>query len=178
MAIPLKPKQDPQGEDETCLPSDPTCSSTEQQPQQPEEQQQQAQEQAPQQPQPQEEPVAEGIRTIPIPIPGGKTGEANVEVSEGAPSAAPSTSSSAPQAQPQGPGMRNLVRFLNNPPGAMAGNNSNYLRTMYSTDSAELVSKSAMNSSSYYWIKEHNFYNGSSENEKGNYWWQWRWHCL
>ena len=88
---------------------------------------------------------ADSIRTTPIPIPTGAGRQARQE-----PQQLPKQAGSAPQQQQQDPGLRNLVRFLNNPEGAMASNDSTYLRTMYSTDSATLVLKSAMNSSGYF----------------------------
>ena len=92
----------------------------------------------------------EGIRTTPIPMPGGSTQQARegAEPTQAASGGAPQASRPAPGTG--GPGMRNLVRFLNNPEGAMTNNNSDYLRTMYSTDQARLVVQSAMNSSGYY----------------------------
>ena len=103
-------------------------------------------EQQPQEPQEQPEAVPEGIRTTPIPIPGSQPKQQQPQQQQQQPQ--------QQQAQPSGggggPGMRNLVRFLNNPEGVIASNDSAYLRTMYSTDSADLVYKSAMNSGSYY----------------------------
>ena len=138
MPIPIqqqKPSQD------TCPVSDPTCSAEQPSaaPEQPT-----TTEPSPDQPEPQA--GTEGIRTIPIPIPGGSTGKQQqyIEQQQVAPPQA------GPPPQQQGPGLRNLVRFLNNSEGAMQNNDSAYLRTMYSTDSAGLVLKSAMNSSGYY----------------------------
>ena len=88
-----------------------------------------------------------GIRTILIPIPGGTVRQARQQQQPPGPAQAPVA---GPPQQQQGPGLRNLVRFLHNPEGAMASNSSAYLRTMYSTDQADLVMKSAMNSSGYY----------------------------
>ena len=136
----------------TCTAADPTCNAQEQQPQeQPHEQEPEQikatpnEQPAPEQPEQQPAHGTEGIRTIPIPIPS----------ATGRPSASPSQQQAAPQqvvsqaSQPTPPGLRNLVRFLNNPEGAMATNDSAYLRAMYSTDQANLVVKSAMNSSGY-----------------------------
>ena len=143
MPIPIqqqKPSQD------TCPVSDPTCSA--EQPSAAPEQPTTTAEPSPAPETDQPEPPAgtEGIRTTPIPIPGG-TGKQQqyLASSEAAPQAGPPS-----QQQQQFPDMRGLVRFLNNPEGAMATTDSTYLRTMYSTDSANLVLKSAMNSSGYY----------------------------
>ena len=92
--------------------------------------------------------AGEGIRTTPIPIPTGS--------GTGARSAATRQTTTAPQTvgRPSTtaaqPGLRNLVRFLSNPQGAMQSTDSAYLRTMYSTNSADLVMKSAMNSTGYF----------------------------
>ena len=117
--------------------------------QQPPEQQppeQQSPEQQPQEPQEPEAGKTEGIRTTPIPIPGGSQGKPQQHQQQQQPQQQQQAQSSGGG----GPGMRNLVRFLNNPEGAMTSNDSAYLRTMYSTDSADLVYKSAMSSGSYY----------------------------
>ena len=138
MAIPI-----PEKPSDTCAVSDPTCAE---QPSAAPEQPTTTAEPSPapetDQPEP---PAGTEIRTTPIPIPGG-TGKQQqcLASSEAAPQAGPS------QQQQQFPDMRGLVRFLNNPEGAMAATDSTYLNTMYSTDSADLVLKSAMNSSGYY----------------------------
>ena len=138
---------------DTCSASDPACTSAEKpqlkQPAQPEQStpeqptQQTEQPTEPEQPQTGESDGTEGIRTTPIPMPGMAKQAAPVNNNR--------PQQSAPQARPQGgggPGMRNLVRFLNNPAGAMQSNSSDYLNTMLSSDSADLVLRSAINSGS------------------------------
>jgi hypothetical protein len=128
-------------EEDKCTTSDPTCTSKEseahagQQPTQEEEQ---------------EGGTEDGIRTIPIQMPSGPTQVRPKTVSPQAASPQAASPHAAPPPQQQGPGMRNLVRFLKNPEGAIARNDSDYLRTLYSTDKADLVVKSSMNSGSYY----------------------------
>ena len=151
MPIPIKQKPVPV---DTCPVSDPTCSGAEQPTQSPEEPPSQSPEVPPSQPtqeQPAQSPEqsdgTEGIRTTLIPLPGRQTFTSQ----EQGTAAAPAPAAPQQQQQQQGPGIRNLVRFLNNPEGAMQNNDSAYLRTMYySTDQANLVLKSAMNSSGYY----------------------------
>ena len=159
-SINIQPPQD-KNEEGTCTTSDDqTCNSDQQTTQK---------QQAPQEPSEPSEPIAsteeggggaddgtQGIRTIPIPIPeDGRTPISNNnQTAQQTASAAPSqTPAQAPapavQQQQGGPGMRNLVRFLNNPQGAMAQNDSTYLNTMCSSDSVDLVLRS-MNSSGYY----------------------------
>ena len=140
MAIPINEKPvDDAGE--TCTAGDTQCNAPERQPQ------------AQQQPQEEqtatvgeEEAGTEGIRTIAIPIPAG-TGS-----SSRPPTARPAASSdSAPlSGRPAPPALNSLVRFLRNPEGAMRTNDSAYLGTMYSTDQADLVLRSALNASGYY----------------------------
>ena len=146
--IPIPEESCTADEDGTTL----SCDSKppEQQPQEPPEQQ--PPEQQPQEPEqtqgdPEEAGKTEGIRTTPIPIPGGS------QAKQQRPQQPPQHQQQQAQ-QPSGggggPGMRNLVRFLNNPEGVVTNNDSAYLRTMYSSDSANLVYKSAMNSGAYY----------------------------
>ena len=130
MAIPIHEK--PIGTGETCTLGETTCSA---EPPQPEGQtaEQTTEEGA-------------GIRTTPIPIPAGT-------VPRSSPAARPAASSAGPPLAgrpPPQPGLNSLVRFLRNPEGAMQSNDSAYLRTMYSTDQADLVLRSAMSSSGYY----------------------------
>ena len=133
----------------TCPVSDPTCSAEkpQTQPQQPQPEQPTEQpEQPTEQPTPEgESDGTEGIRTTPIPMPGMTKQSAPVNNNR---------PQQVPQTRPQGgggPGMRNLVRFLNNPQGAMQSNSSDYLNTMLSSDSADLVLKSAINSGSAFY---------------------------
>ena len=145
--MPIPIQQKPPSEADTCAVSDPTCSA--EQPSAQEQQPEQQPEQQTQEPQQQQSEPPDGtevIRTTMIPIPNG-TGKQQqyLEQQQAAPQAGPPS-----QQQQQFPDMRGLVRFLNNPEGAMATTDSTYLRTMYSTDSANLVLKSAMNSSGYY----------------------------
>ena len=138
----------PVDNNDTCPVTDPTCSAEKPQPTQPE----QPQPEQPQPEQPTEQPTpegesdgTEGIRTTSIPMPGMTKQAAPVNNNR---------QQQAPQARPQGgggPGMRNLVRFLNNPQGAMQNNSSDYLNTMLSSDSADLVLKSAINSGSSFY---------------------------
>ena len=149
----------PEEDSGTCPASDPTCSSGaeskppagEQEPtEQPPVGEQPQQQSTGEQPQ-QQSDGTEGIRTTPIPMSGGSTAmqqpREGAESRQAAAGGAPQASRPAPGT---GPGMRNLVRFLNNPEGAMTNSDSSYLRTMYSTDQADLVVKSAMNSSGFY----------------------------
>ena len=126
-----------------------SCDSEQQPPEEPPPEQPQPEQPQPQEPQEQPEAVPEGIRTTPIPIPGSQAKQQQSPQQQ-----QQQQPQQQQQAQPQsgggGPGMRNLVRFLNNPEGVIASNDSAYLRTMYSSDSADLVYKSAMNSGSYY----------------------------
>jgi hypothetical protein len=124
-------------EEDTCTSPDPTCTSKESE----------AQAGQPKQEQEQEQQTEEGIRTIPIQMPGGAIQAQSQAQSQALQAASPHA---APPPQQQGPGMRNLVRFLKNPEGAIARNDSDYLRTLYSTDQADLVVKSPLNSGSYY----------------------------
>ena len=129
----------------TCPVTDPTCNAEKPQLEQPAQPEQPQPEQPtePEQPQTGESDGTEGIRTTPIPIPGGPAGVTQ--------QTAPRPQQQAPPPRPQGgggPGMRNLVRFLNNPHVAMQNNRSDYLNTMLSSDSAELVLRSAINSGS------------------------------
>jgi hypothetical protein len=128
-----KPEEKQEEEQDTCPESDTTCSSKQEKEQQAEE------------PTEEEEGGTEVIRTIPIQMPSGTT---QVRPKTVSPQAASPQAASSPQQQ--GPGMRNLVRFLNNPEGAIARNSRDYLCTMYSTDQVDLVVKSALNSGSYY----------------------------
>jgi hypothetical protein len=113
-------------EEDKCTTSETTCTSKESE----------AYAEQPTQEAEQEGGTEDGIRTIPIQMPSGTTQAASPQA--------------ASSPQQQGPGMRNLVRFLNNPEGAIARNSRDYLCTMYSTDQADLVVKSALNSGSYY----------------------------
>ena len=122
-------------EEDKCTTSDTTCTSKESE----------THAEQPTQEAEQEGGTEDGIRTIPIQMPSGTT---QVRPQAASPQAASPQAASPPQQQ--GPGMRNLVRFLNNPEGAIARNSRDYLCTMYSTDQVDLVVKSALNSGSYY----------------------------
>ena len=126
-------------EPDTCTPGDMTCNSKQEKEQDPQEEPQQEPQQE-QDPSTQGTQDTQGIRTIPIQLPQGS-------ITPIQQSRTPQTPQASTQ---QGPGMRHLVRFLNNPEGAMANNSSKYLNTMYSSDSASLAVKSALNSRSYY----------------------------
>ena len=147
MAIPINEKLVNE-DDSTCSVDDPACGASGGTQEAREEEREPTPQTTTEEPMEGGASAGEGIRTIPIPIPTG-TGT-------GASSAATRQTTTAPQTvgRPSTtaaqPGLRNLVRFLKNPQGAMQSTDSAYLRTMYSTDSADLVVKSAMNSTGYF----------------------------